>query len=120
VPISLDVATLIIFISENGENKSLKKSQIVCVVFVFHSLGGKNKFNRQISNRQKNQKIKIKIPVFSQLEESFGFLEKEEEQPTCASCAFTAASCRRGEHGDAEEFLAQICLFFSFLLTRCV
>jgi len=69
---------------------------------------------------KKNKKTKKKIPVFSQLEESFGFLEKEEEQPTCASCAFTAASCRRGEHGDAEEFLAQICLFFSFLLTRCV
>jgi hypothetical protein len=37
-----------------------------------------------------------------------------QEQPTCASCAFAAASCRRGEHGDAEEFLAQNCLFFLF------
>jgi hypothetical protein len=35
VPIGLDVANLIIFISENGEKKSLKKSQIVCVCFPF-------------------------------------------------------------------------------------
>ncbi len=70
MPINLDVANLIIFISENGENKSLKKSQIVCVVFVFHSLGGKKKVNRQVAKiaklpiAKKTKKIKIKFQCF--------------------------------------------------------
>jgi hypothetical protein len=85
-------------------------------VCVFHSLK-KIKNNRQVAKIAKfpiakkttQKKKKKNSSVFTNGRKFY-----VQEQPTCASCAFAAASCRRGEHGDAEEFLAQNCLFFLF------